>query len=51
MMSMTAGEGTNSDGRGATTTVPENGKTDAEMNGMKGAKIAFFLGISFLSRV
>lgn len=51
MMSMTAGEGTNSDGRGATMTVPESGKTDAEMNGMKGAKTAFFLCISFFNRV
>lgn len=36
MMSTIVGEGTNSDVRGVTTTVHESGKTDGEMNGMKG---------------
>lgn len=36
MMSMTAGEGTNLEGREVTMIVHESGKTDAEMNGMKG---------------
>lgn len=36
MMNTIAGEGTNSEGREVTMTVHESGKTDAEMNGMKG---------------
>lgn len=38
MMSTTAGEGTNSDGREVTMTVQERGKTDAEMTGTTGKK-------------
>ena len=38
MMSMIAGEGTNSDGREVTMTAQEREKTDAEMTGMTGKK-------------